>query len=84
MHIHRYLNFQLARAIEWPDKEADLMAIVLRSQLDLRGWAEFVAKGPTEAAQFLNEVNIDIRELHEKMDKAYPRSDAATSHEDQR
>jgi hypothetical protein len=72
VRILRYLNFQLARAIEWSDKEADLMAIVLRSQIDLRRWAEFVAKGPTEAAQFLNEVNIDIRELHEKMDKAYP------------
>jgi hypothetical protein len=48
------------------------MAIVLRSQIDLRAWAEFVSKGPDEAARFLNEVNIDIRELHEKMDKAYP------------
>jgi len=48
------------------------MAIVLRSQIDLRAWAEFVSTGPDEAAKFLHEVNIDIRELHEKMDKAYP------------
>jgi hypothetical protein len=48
------------------------MAIALRGQIDLRPWAEFVSKGPDEAARFLKEVNIDIRELHEKMDKAYP------------
>ncbi|HEY7334328.1 MAG TPA: hypothetical protein VH639_05560 [Bryobacteraceae bacterium] len=62
----------LDRAIRWSDDEADLMAIVLRSQIDLRGWAEFVAKGPQEAGRFLGEVNIDIRELHQKLDKALP------------
>jgi hypothetical protein len=72
VHILRYLDLLLARAIRWSDEQADLMAIVLRSQIDLRAWAEFVSKGPAEAARFLNEVNIDIRELHEKMDKAYP------------
>ena len=72
VHILRYLDLLLARAIRWSDEPADLMAIVLRSQIDLRGWAEFVSKGPDEAERFLNEVNIDIRELHEKMDKAYP------------
>lgn len=72
VHILRYLDLLLARAIRWSDEEADLMAIVLRSQIDLRAWAEFASKGPDEAARFLNEVNIDIRELHEKMDKAHP------------
>ncbi|HXF26871.1 MAG TPA: hypothetical protein VN610_06350 [Bryobacteraceae bacterium] len=72
VHMLRYLDLLLARAIRWSDEEADLMAIVLRSQIDLRAWAEFVSKGPNEAARFLNEVNIDIRELHETMDKAYP------------
>jgi len=72
VHMLRYLDLLLARAIRWSDEEADLMAIVLRSQIDLRAWAEFVSKGPDEAARFLNEVNIDIRELHETMDKAYP------------
>jgi hypothetical protein len=72
VHILRYLDLLLTRAIRWSDEPADLMAIILRSQIDLRAWAEFVAKGPAEAAQFLNEVNIDIRELHEKMDAAYP------------
>ena len=72
VHILRYLDLLLARAIRWSDKEADLMAVVLRSQIDLRAWAEFVSKSPDEATRFLNEANIDIRELHEKMDKAYP------------
>jgi len=52
----------------------------LRSQIELRSWAEFVSLGPKEAASFLYEVNIDIRELHLKdirelhlkMDKASP------------
>src|SRR6185437_10658686 len=72
VHMLRYLDLLLARAIRWSDEEADLMAIVLRSQIDLRSWAEFVSKGPDEAARFLNEVNIDIRELHKTMDKVYP------------
>lgn len=72
VHILRYLDLLLSRALRWSGEEADLMAIVLRSQIDLRAWAEFVSIGPVEAARFLSEVNIDIRELHEKMDKAYP------------
>jgi hypothetical protein len=72
VHILRYLDILLDRASRWAHGRADLMAIVLRSQIDLRAWAEFVSKGPHEAAKFLNEVNIDIRELHEKMDRAYP------------
>jgi hypothetical protein len=72
VHILRYLDILLARAIEWSDKPADLMAIVLRSQIDLRAWAEFVSTGPEAAAKFLHEVNIDLRELNEKMDRAYP------------
>jgi hypothetical protein len=72
VHILRYLDLLLARAIRWSDEEADLMAVVLCSQIDLRAWAEFVSQGPDGAVRFLNEVNIDIRELHEKMDKAYP------------
>jgi hypothetical protein len=72
VHILRYLDILLVRAIKWSDEPTDLMAIVLRSQIDLRAWAGFVSQGPAEAAQFLNEVNIDLRELHEKMDKAYP------------
>jgi hypothetical protein len=48
------------------------MAIVLRSQIELRLWADFVSKGSKEAADFLHEVNIDIQDLHAYMDKAFP------------
>jgi hypothetical protein len=72
VHILRYLDLQLSRAVRWIDDEADLMAVVLRSQIELRLWADFVSKGPKEAADFLHEVNIDIQELHVKMDKAFP------------
>lgn len=73
VNILRYLDLQLGRAILWAEDEADLMAIVLRSQIELRSWVEFVSTGPTEAGVFLtNEVNIDIQDLHVKMDKAFP------------
>ena len=72
VHILRYLDLQLSRAVRWAEDEADLMAVVLRSQIELRLWADFVSKGPKEAADFLHEVNIDIQELHVKMDKAFP------------
>lgn len=72
VHILRYLELQLSRAIRWVEDEADLMAIVLRSQIELRLWADFVSRGPKEAADFLHEVNIDIQELGFKMDKAFP------------
>jgi hypothetical protein len=72
VHILRYLDIQLARAVRWIDEEADLMALVLRSQIELRAWADFVSKGSDEAARFLHEANIDARELHEKLEKAFP------------
>ncbi len=72
VHILRYLDLQLSRAVRWVGDEADLMAVVLRSQIELRLWADFVSKGPKEAADFLHEVNIDLQELHVKMDKAFP------------
>jgi hypothetical protein len=72
VHILRYLDLQLSRAIRWAEDEADLMAVVLRSQIELRSWAKFVSTGPKEAAAFLNEVNIDIQELCLKMDRAFP------------
>jgi hypothetical protein len=72
VHILRYLDLQLSRAIRWAEDEADLMAVVLRSQIELRSWAEFVSTGPKEATAFLHEVNIDIQELNLKMEKAFP------------
>jgi hypothetical protein len=72
VHILRYLDLQLSRAVRWIEDEADLMALVVRSQIDLRSWAEVVSRGPAEATQFLHEANIDIREMHERIDKAFP------------
>jgi hypothetical protein len=71
VHILRYLDLQRSRAEHWAEEEADLMAIVVRSEIELWDWARFVAKGNEEAAKFLREVNIDIRELHERMEKAF-------------
>jgi hypothetical protein len=70
--ILRYLDRQLARAITWIDDDADLIAMVLRSQIELRFWTEYISTGSAETEKFLNEVNIDIQDLHAKMDKAYP------------
>jgi hypothetical protein len=72
VRILRYLDLQLSRAIAWAAREADLMAIVLRSQIELWAWAKFVAKGVTEAQQFLDETIIDAQELNDKMNRAFP------------
>src|ERR1700730_1938202 len=48
------------------------MALVLRSQIELRSWAEYVSTGPREAAAFLDEANIDIKELHQSKRPARP------------
>ena len=44
VNILRYLDLQLSRATAWAEGEADLLAIVLRSEIELRGWAEFVSE----------------------------------------
>ena len=46
VNILRCLGLQLSRATEWADSEADLLAVVLRSEIELRGWAEFVSPKP--------------------------------------
>jgi len=73
VNILRYLDLQLSRAITWADGETDLLAMVLRSEIELRGWAEFVSESPEHATRFLNdEVVIDSHELDQKMKKAFP------------
>ena len=73
VHILRYLDLLLSRAVVWIDGEADLLAIVLRSEIELRGWAELVSESPERAIRFLNDdVVIDAKELNEKMSKAFP------------
>ncbi len=73
VNILRYLDLQLSRAMAWADGEADLLAMVLRSEIELRGWAEFVSERPEQATKVLNdEVVIDAHELDQKMRKAFP------------
>ncbi len=73
VNVLRYLDLQLSRAVEWADAEADLLAVVLRSEIELRGWAEFVSESLEQATRFLNdEVVIDAHELDQKMRKAFP------------
>jgi hypothetical protein len=73
VNILRYLDLQLSRATAWADGEADLLAMVLRSEIELRGWAEIVSESPEQATRFLNdEVVIDANELDQKMRKAFP------------
>src|SRR5437867_9542338 len=48
------------------------MALVLRSQIEVRRWADFVSKGPVEAEQFLNGTNVDAQQLNDKLTKAFP------------
>jgi hypothetical protein len=73
VNILRYLDLQLSRAMAWADSEVDLLATVLRSEIELRGWAEFVSERPEQATRFLNdEVVIDAHELDQKMRRAFP------------
>jgi len=48
------------------------MALVLRSLIELRFWAEYVSTGPEEASRFLAEADTDSVELYESMKKAFP------------
>jgi hypothetical protein len=72
VRVLKHLDRQLGRAAQWVEGETDLMALVARSQIEPRFWASYVSKGPAEAKAFLEEANIDARQLHEKMMKAYP------------
>ncbi|MDP9127480.1 MAG: hypothetical protein M3N08_04370 [Pseudomonadota bacterium] len=75
VNILRYLDLQLSRATAWAEGEADLLAMVFRSEIELRGWAEFVSESPEQATRFLNEeVVIDANELDQKMRKAFPKT----------
>ncbi len=75
--ILRYLDLQLARSVSWVDKEADLMAWVMRNLIELKFWAKFVSESEEKATQFVNESNIDLREVAERLKKLMP-DDAET------
>lgn len=70
--ILRYLDLQLGRAVRWVEEEADLMAGVMRSLIELKFWAKFVSESPEMATQFLNEADIDTKELFERLEKLMP------------
>jgi hypothetical protein len=70
--ILSYLDLQLARAVRWVEEEADLMAWVMRNLIELRFWAKFVSEGPENATRFLNEADIDMKELYERLEKLLP------------
>jgi hypothetical protein len=70
-HLHA-VNLQLARAVRWIDQEADLMALVLRSLIELRFWAHFVSQGNDKAKHFLEEANTDSKDIYERLLKAFP------------
>jgi len=70
--ILRYVDLQLARAGQWVEDEADLMAIVMRTLIELKFWAKFVSESEEKATQFLNEANIDAKELYERLEKVRP------------
>jgi hypothetical protein len=65
--ILRYLDLQLARSVSWVDKEADLMGWVMRNLIELKFWAKFVSKSEEKATRFVNESNIDLREVFERL-----------------
>jgi len=70
--ILKYLDLQLRRAVRWVEQEADLMAMVVRSQIELRFWAQFVSQGEPEAKRFLDETNIDAKDIFDRFEKLAP------------
>jgi hypothetical protein len=72
VRILKYVNFQLARAVRWMDQEADLMALVLRSLIELRFWADSISQGNDKAKHFLEEANTDSKDIYEQLLKAFP------------
>ena len=53
--ILRYLDLQLARSVSWVDKEADLMAWVMRNLIELKFWAKFVSESEEKAKRAARE-----------------------------
>jgi hypothetical protein len=72
VRILRYLDLQLSRAVRWIEDEADLMAGIMRSLIELKFWARFISESPEKATQFLHEASIDARELFERLEKLVP------------
>ncbi len=72
VRILKLVDLQLSRAVRWVEDDADLMAGVLRSLIELKFWAHFISESPEKATQFLSEASIDARELYERLEKLVP------------
>ena len=72
VRILKYLDLQLSRAVRWIEEDADLMAGVMRSLIELKFWAHFISASSEKATQFLNEASLDARELYERLEKLVP------------
>jgi malonyl CoA-acyl carrier protein transacylase len=72
VRILEYLDLQLSRAVRWIEEDADLMAGVMRSLIELKCWAHFISMSSKRVTQFLNEASINARELYERLEKLVP------------
>src|SRR6266849_57247 len=72
VRILKYLDIQLCRAVRWIEEDADLMAGVMRSLIELKFWAHFISESSEKATQFLNKASIDAGELYERLEKLVP------------
>jgi hypothetical protein len=79
VRILKYVDLQLSRAVRWIDQESDLMALVLRTLIELRFWTDFVSQGSARAEHFLNEASSDSKELYEHLLRAFPEESIAYS-----
>ena len=75
VRILKLVDLQLSRAVRWVEDDADLMAGVLRSLIELKFWAKFVSESEEKATQFINESNIDLREVSERLRRLMPDDD---------
>jgi hypothetical protein len=72
VRILRHIDFQLCRAVRWIDQEADLMALVLRSFIELRFWADYVSQENEKADHFLKEAITDSKDIYDRLLRAFP------------
>ena len=73
VRVLKYVDLQLSRAVRWIDQEADLMALVLRSLIELRFWADFISQGNDKAEHFLQEANTDSKDIYDRLLKSFPK-----------
>ena len=48
------------------------MAWVMRNLIELKFWAKFVSESEEKATQFVNESNVDLREVSERLTRLIP------------